>query len=504
MRIASALLTLALATARGGAAVPTGELAVVSTDPPARSVGAPVASAIAVTFDRPVDEATVTPASFWAFAHWSGTVQGAFSFSPDGRTVTLAPAEPFSAGESVIVLLSHDLAGEDGSPLRDAGYSFTFWTAAAPADLEFEEADRLFTSESETTRAYGGFASDLDEDGWLDLTIVNEVTADLRVFPNRADGSGLFDPYLEPPNPTGEVPSPNENGDFDRDGSSDVAVANTEGDSISILLGQGDGSFGSHQEIPLATQPRGVAVLDADGDGDLDVAATQTGGDDLVVLLNDGSGVFGAPTGFGPGTGTPWALAAADFNEDGILDLAVGTQNGQEVHLWRGMGDGTFTLETDQPLGGAAWMFAAGDLDGDGHDDLASANGGSSQGTILLGDGMGGFGAPDEYFVDPLVVASDVGDLDGDGDLDWMLASFGGDWAMFANDGDGTFTFVREFDSTDAASCAVIFDMDRDGDLDLALIDELEDEVILEHNVGGLFADGFESGDTSAWDAVVP
>ncbi|MEZ5331923.1 MAG: FG-GAP-like repeat-containing protein [Thermoanaerobaculia bacterium] len=495
-------LLLALPTA-----VAAGELQVVGTQPAARSLGAPLHGAIAVTFDRAVQASTVTPARFWAFARWSGTVSGSFSFSADGRTVTLTPDAAFSAGESVLVLLSDAIQAQDGSPLRTGGYSFQFWVAAGPAGLELSEADRLTTrtTPGQSSRAYGGFAGDLDEDGWLDLTIVNEDTEDLRVFPNRADGSGLYDDFLQPPNDTGgATPSPSETGDFDHDGHTDVAVANTVGLSVAILLGNGDGTFAPPQVIALPQSARGVAVLDLDGDADLDVAATQLADSDLVLLFNNGSGVFGSPTPVGSGAGSPWALGAGDFDEDGLLDLVVGTQSGQRAKVYLGMGNGTVTPASDQPIGGNAWMIAVGDVDGDGHDDVSSANGSSNEGAILLGDGAGHLGAPDEYPVDPQALATDLGDLDGDGDLDWITASYFGDWSLFTNDGDGTFTFDREIASTEAASCSVMLDMDRDGDLDLALIDELEDEVILLHNTGGLFADGFESGDTAAWSTTVP
>jgi len=487
--------------AAGPAAAGREELTVVATDPPARSIGAPVLGAIAVTFDRPVDPATVTSGRFWAFGRWSGTAAGTRSVSGDGLTVTLDPDAPLSAGENVHVLLSTELAGLDGSPMRPGGFAYQFWTAAAPAGLDLVEVDRLTTrtAPEEPSRAYGGFAGDLDEDGWLDLTIVNEDTSDLRVFLNRADGSGLYDDFLQPTEPTGNVPSPSETGDFDLDGHTDVAVANTAGSSVSILLGNGDGTFAPHQEIALAASPRGIAVLDLDGDADLDVAAAQIGGSDLVLLFNDGGGVFGSPAPFGAGDGSPWALAAGDFTEDGLLDLVVGTQGGQRARVWAGRGDGTVALVSDQPIGGAAWMIAVGDVDGDGHEDVSVANGSSDEGAILLGDGTGHLGAPQEHPVDPQVLATDLGDLDGDGDLDWITASFFGDFTLFVNDGAGSFTFEREIPATRAASCSLMLDMDRDGDLDLALIDELEDEVILLHSTGGLFADGFESGDTAAW-----
>ena len=483
-------------------------LEVIDVQPAARSLDAAPDASIAVTFDRAVNPATVVPReSFWAFGRWSGPVDGTIGFSAGNEVVTLTPDRPLAAGESVMVVLADSLEAMDGAPLREAGYSWQFWVASAPGGLEFAEADRLTTrtTPGRPSRAYGGFATDLDADGFPDLTIVNEVTDDLRVFLNRADGSGLYDPFLLPTNPTGDVPSPSEPGDFDRDGFADVAVANTVGNSVSILLGNGDGTFAPQQLIPLGGEPRGIAVLDVDGDGDADVAATSDPTGDLAVLLNDGNGVFGAPQHHGSGNATPWGLGAADMNEDGILDLVSGRQDAEVAIVWTSDGAGGFTAGNPTDVGGRVWMLVLGDVDGDGHEDLSAANGGTHNGAILLGDGAGGLGPPQTHATDPFAIATDLGDLDGDGDLDWIVASFVGDWRLFVNDGAGGFTFDREFPATQAASCSLMVDMDADGDLDLALIDELEDEVILHHQLGGtLFADGFESGDTAAWSATVP
>jgi hypothetical protein len=502
--ISASLLVLGLAATPAV----TGELTVTGLAPAARSVAAQTGTTLAVTFDRPVNPATVIARdTFWAFGKWSGTVDGSFSFAGGGQTVILTPDRPLAAGESVLVVLSDGLAALDGSPMREAGYSYQFWVAAAPSDLELTEVDRFTTrtTPGESSRAYGGLGTDLDADGYPEITIVNEDTDDLRVFMNRADGSGLYDPFLQPTTAVGNVPSPSEPGDFDRDGNADFAVANVAGNSVSIVLGNGDGSFGAHQEVALGGQPRGIAVLDADGDGDLDLAVNSGPAGDFAVLLNDGNGVFGAPQQHGSGTAAPWGLGAADMDEDGILDLVSGRQDAQTVTVWTGGGDGTFSAGTPTAAGGAVWMLALGDVSGDGHDDVTSANGGSGHGAVLLGDGGGGLGAPVTHATDPLTLATDLGDLDGDGDLDWITASFGGDWRLFLNDGAGGFTFDREFPATQAASCSLMIDMDRDGDLDLALIDELEDEVILLHNAGStVFADGFESGTTAAWSTTLP
>ncbi len=490
-----------LLTLWASSAAAAGEFTVTAVEPASHALAAAPDAAITVHFDRPVDAASVGPASFSAFGRWSGAVSGVYGFSNGGATVSLTPSRRFSAGESVMVVLSHDLQAKDGAFLRAAGYSFQFWVQVRPAGLDFVEIDRLDTDSP--SRPYGGIGSDLDGDGYLDLTTVNEDTDDLRVFMNTADGSGLFEDFLQPTPGTGNVPSPSEPADFDGDGDVDVVVGNTQGDSISILLGNGDGTFGPEQRITFGGNPRGVAVLDVDGDGDLDVAATDRTNDLIIVLRNDGAGVFGNPSTFGTGTAEEWALAAGDMSNDGILDLVVGGRAAQRVYVYLGAGDGSFTLSDDE-FSGSTWMLVLGDVDADGNLDVSVANGTSNTGSILLGDGAGGLAAAQTHTVDPWPLATDLGDLDGDGDLDWMLASFGGDWTLLVNDGAGSFTFDREITALDAASCSLMMDTDNDGDLDLALIDELADEVILLRNTGTVFTDGFESGDTSSWSSTTP
>jgi hypothetical protein len=391
----------------------------------------------------------------------------------------LTPEEGFAAGEVVTVILSHDIAGVSGDPLRAAGYSFQFWTKAGAGGLEFEHIGTLDTKAfpNEPVRSYGGHAADLDNDGWLDLTIVNEDSEDLRVFMNLADGAGSFTEFKTPPNDVGDRASPNEPADFNRDGFTDTCVCNINDNTVSILLGNGDGTYGAQQLVNVGNAPRGIAVLDVDGDGDLDIAHTNSGSGNMSLLVNNGAGVFSGPTTWEGGVSGEWSLAASDMNEDGILDLVVGGNSGQQVVVNTCDGDGTFTVMTPQSVGGSTWMIAVGDVNGDGHDDVASANSTTNNAAIVLGNGDGTLEPPQTVLPDPFALATDLGDMDGDGDLDWMLSSFSGDWTLWVNDGAGGFDFGQEIPAPSAASCALMLDIDNDGDQDLALIDELADVV---------------------------
>lgn len=452
---------------------------------PALNATAPVGTAIAFTFDRPLDPASVTDDSFRAYGQWSGPARGTFTLSNGNQTVTLTPDAPFSAGEVVSVHLSHDLRGADLTPLRAAAYAFQFWTATAATAATFSEIDRFRNTAGPQTRIYGAAAADLNDDGYLDLATINEVSADVRVFLNLADGSGLFGPML-PPQGIGVEASPNAPADFDNDGRIDLCVAAASSEEVSILLGAGDGTFASIVDIPIGggSQPHGIAPLDVDGDGDLDVVNANVGANNLSLLTNDGSGTFSGPTFFEGGVDGEYGLTAADMNGDGITDLVVAGRNGSELTTMLGNGDGTFTAAgPPRPTGGSTWVVVVGDVDGDGVLDAATANDGSGNVGILRGNGDGTFAPAVTIPIGSHVPAVDLGDLDGDGDLDLVVSSFGGQfWRIYRNDGSGVFAFESEIAATDNPSCAVLFDFDNDHDLDLALTDEIEDEIILLRN----------------------
>jgi hypothetical protein len=471
--------------------VTLGDLQVVSTNPSRNRVGVRATTVVSVTFDRPLQTSTVNASSFRVHGRWSGRADGILSFSDGGRTVTLDPNRNFSAGETVYVNLADSIVAADGSPFRAAGYALQFTVltrfrvATPPGPLPFTQIDTLVvrSTPNVTTRAYGGLGSDFDRDGWLDLAIVNEDSADLRVFMNRGDGTGLYDPFLQPPTPIGHVASPNEPGDFNNDGFPDAVTGNVVDDTVSILLGNGNGTFAPQQVVAVGGAPHGVAVLDADGDGDPDIATANTNGNNVSLLLNNGSGVFGPATSFDSGGNGEYSLGAGDMNNDGIDDLVVGTRNDQMIHVLRGNGNGTFTNVSSRPAGGSTWQLALGDVDRDGNLDVATGNGGSGNGAILEGNGDGTLDAAAVVSPGGSIVASDLGDLDGDGDLDWVMSSFGSArWFVYRNDGAGGMTLAQSFTAPAAASCSVFLDFDNDRDLDLALVDEVADVVHLMRN----------------------
>ena len=142
--------------------------------------------------------------------------------------------------------------------------------------------------------------------------------------------------------PTGQFPHGMAIADMNGDGRADVVVANTDGPSVSVLLGQTDGTLGSKTDFPLQDSPLVLVAGDFNGDGKIDVAVTA--GNGVEVLLGNGDGTLGAPVTY-PSTNAPVLLAVADFNHDGILDLVTAGSCGNTcgfVSVLLGNGDGTF------------------------------------------------------------------------------------------------------------------------------------------------------------------
>jgi hypothetical protein len=173
-------------------------------------------------------------------------------------------------------------------------------------------------------------------------------------------------------------------GDFNHDGAEDLAVTanygpffsyNLETQGVSILLGNGDGTFGPSRRLTTGTGASFVAFGDFDSDGNQDLVITNAISNDVSVFLGLGDGSFAPQVRFPVGA-FPMGVDVADFDGDGIDDVVVANGFDRDVSMLSGRGDGSFEPQTRFPLGGeAAYFLATGDFDRDGWTDLALANG---------------------------------------------------------------------------------------------------------------------------------
>jgi len=255
-------------------------------------------------------------------------------------------------------------------------------------------------------------------------------------------------------------------GDFNNDGRLDVAVATGAG--VSILLGNGDGTFAPYLFFAVPGQSIRVTAGDFNGDGILDMAVIDGDYDSgfaaLEILPGNGDGTFQPAVTYPLGQYDAYDLVVADFNGDGRLDLALtetcncGGGAGSGVFLMLGNGDGSFQSPVLVAANNGADQLAAADFNGDGIPDLAVG------GEVLLGKGDGSF-RESGSFGDTEFAPILVGDFNGDGKLD--LALTGSSILIFPGNGDGTFEPAIVNDTFDSPSVFAAGDFNGDGLLDL-------------------------------------
>ena len=130
-------------------------------------------------------------------------------------------------------------------------------------------------------------------------------------------------------------------GDLNGDGKPDLAAVNVDVNTVSVLLGNGDGTFGPKSDYGTGSYPHSVAIGDLNGDGKPDLATANTVSFTVSVLLGNGDGTFGPKNDYGTGS-NPYSVAIGDLNGDGKPDLAVANENSSTVSVLLGNGDGAF------------------------------------------------------------------------------------------------------------------------------------------------------------------
>jgi hypothetical protein len=266
-------------------------------------------------------------------------------------------------------------------------------------------------------------------------------------------------------------------GDFNRDGKLDLIVLGFSpvDTQVSILLGNGNGTFGAAQNFGTGVPFTGGAhaIGDFNGDGKLDVAVPHANANNVAILLGDGNGNLSAPTLFAVGGVAPQTVATADLNKDGILDLVTGDVGSGHISILLGIGNGTFQPGTSMPTGsGFTASIITEDLNGDGKLDLIT------NGAVFLGQGNGTFQAAINFAAGsaPSLVRS--GDFNRDGTLDLVTSSIQGNIvSVHLGNGDGSLRAPRHYVVGHGPDEVQVVDRDGAGTLDLVVSYGSDDHV---------------------------
>jgi hypothetical protein len=422
----------------------------------------------------------------------NGASLGTGDFNQDGF-IDVVVGGPNTGAGSAVTGISVLLSNGDGTFQPPIYYSFPggvtdvvvadfngdgkpdLAVAAGSVQVMLGNGDGTFMAGIPTSGSDLIAVGDLNGDGKPDLVLSDVV----RVLLGKGDGT--FQAPISPPG-TDTTLGGVAVGDFNGDGKLDVVAPSVSG-GILIMLGDGTGKLSAAVNTPTGeTFPGKLSVGDLNGDNKLDVVSVNSLNNHVSVLLGNGNGSFQAASTYevGGNPSSAFGVLIADLNGDGKPDLAVAnvssfTANGSTISVFPGNGDGTFGAVVQyNPVGQPIYVMAAGDFNGDGLTDLvftSASDNNPSQVGVIFGAANGTLQSPLSFTVGPTPRVPVLADLNGDGVLDMVAATIGtgGNLSVLLGNGDGSFQPAVTYPAAAGAQFVAVGDFNGDGKPDLAV-----------------------------------
>lgn len=438
---------------------------------------------ILATFSEPMAQGTINASSFMLFDNLNSPVSGVVTYDSANRVATFNPNADLAIGITYIARITTDASDLALNPLA-SNFQWSF-TTEAPS-VSFSQAG--FRSIS------GGgldiISVDLDSSSNNDLIITKPSAGAVSVL--LGDGTGSFSAETEF---TAGVSSRSVTaGLFNADNNLDLAVANkyttapnTGPGTISILLGDGGGSFSSAVNYSTTDGAGDIVGDQMDSDNFLDIVTVGNsilGTDALAVHAGDGLGTVGAADTYTSNIYNPDSVATGDFNKDGLRDVVVG--GGQTV-IYLGSNLNTLNYSSVISIGSYPRSVSVGDLNGDNNEDIVAANNGTNVVSIVFGNGTGSFGGVNSVTVGQYPQTVSIHDFNNDSIAD-LLVTTGKNAGIGSNSvyvvlghGNGVFgspTLIHTVPSISVEPpFATAEDFNNDGKKDIALIDNANHRI---------------------------
>ncbi len=368
-----------------------------------------------------------TPVTGGAFMKWSGDCSGATcTLTMDGpKAVTAEFALAFKTANFLVgtstkpnSIAIDDLSG-DGKFDLVVGLSDQ---TSKKVYIFMGNGDGSFGMASTTPAGMGPnfvVIGDFNGDGYRDIAVANQYDSSGNVSVLLGNDTGLF--LAQTPILVGREPMSIAMGYLNNDANVDIVTANQDG-NVSVLLGAG--TLAKNYET--GNTSFSVTLRDIDKDDKIDIIAANLLDDTVSVLLGNGDGTFKPTTNFPVGTvgtATPYSVAVSDLDKDGNLDIITANNATSTVSILWGYGLDSFSSPEDVSVGKKPRFVTTGDLNGDGNVDIVTANFADNNVSVLLGDGNRDFQPAVSFATGsgPSCVA--IKDLNKDGKVDLVVTN---------------------------------------------------------------------------------
>ncbi len=455
--------------------------AIESIHPEQNELDVSNSTSISVVFTNDIDPSTIQIGTFIVFGSQTGLHCGTYNYNSGIQTVTFTPDIEFSPGELVSIILTSGIKDVYHQAIPPVQWSFMVKSFGGSAQFH----NRTNYNVPETPQSV--VPSDLDNDGDIDLAMIASTWRKMSVLYN--DGEGTFSNRTD--YNTGINPRALETSDLNLDGNMDIIVANGSDNNVSIYLNNGDGTFldSANYKFTTGLDPSSIASSDFDGDGDFDIAVTNDweSANSFSILLNNGDGTFGPRTDYHAGN-IPRYAQSADFDQDWDMDIAIPIQN--SIGVFSNDGDGGFHNRFDYNYGDGPGDLSYCDVDADGDIDLITCN--SVDFTILsiINNGDGTFTSSNSVETNDILTSIISIDFDGDGDMDVAgVDQYADSLIVLINDGLGNYNLLSRYGHGDRPVRITSADLDGDGDMDIIIANHNSDDLSILFNINCFQAD---------------